>query len=150
MAYTTLPSLTSWWHSVNSMNHQQCSATNAASLSGNLRPFRRLPHRKAEALPQCAALHAESRDPKQKSTMHAQPSARRSVHKRTRCCTVSASKTEGALGITLNAADTNQLQTALNQAIAAEDYALASKLRDQLQKLVGSNGTADWRQLGVP
>lgn len=45
----------------------------------------------------------------------------------------------------------NQLQTALNRAIAAEDYALASQVRDKLQAVVGSdNGTADWRELGVP
>lgn len=50
----------------------------------------------------------------------------------------------------INSADTNQLQTALNRAIAAEDYTLAGHVRDQLQHVVGGDtGTADWRQLGV-
>ena len=51
----------------------------------------------------------------------------------------------------INSADTNQLQTALNRAIAAEDYVTASQVRDQLQSVVGGDtGTADWRDLGVP
>ncbi len=50
--------------------------------------------------------------------------------------------------------DANQLQTALNTAIAAEDYALASQLRDRLKTLLGDGEEgappADWRALGVP
>lgn len=66
-----------------------------------------------------------------------------------RCQIQATPHSDASLG-NLNSDDTNQLQTALNQAIAAEDYSLASKLRDQIQKLVGSSGTADWRELGVP
>jgi hypothetical protein len=48
-------------------------------------------------------------------------------------------------------ADLNQLQTALNAAIAAEDWQAAAKLRDQLRQVVGSEGqtAADWKALGV-
>lgn len=48
--------------------------------------------------------------------------------------------------------DTNELTTALNNAIAAEDYSLASKLRDRLRQLSGGNAAppADWHSLGIP
>lgn len=47
--------------------------------------------------------------------------------------------------------DSNQLQTALNNAIAAEDYALASQLSARLKAAQGADGIAlDWRALGVP
>ena len=69
---------------------------------------------------------------------------------RLRWCQIQATPDSSSSLGNLNSDDTNQLQTALNQAIAAEDYILASKLRDQIQKLVGSSGTADWRELGVP
>lgn len=46
--------------------------------------------------------------------------------------------------------DSNQLQTALNVAIASEDYALAAVLRDALTRLMGENPKpADWQQMGV-
>jgi hypothetical protein len=49
-------------------------------------------------------------------------------------------------------ADLNQLTTALNNAIAAEDYRAAARLRDRLRQLSGRDaGTpADWRALGIP
>ena len=48
--------------------------------------------------------------------------------------------------------DTNRLTTALNIAIAAEDYGLAAHIRDRLAELTGSDSeaTADWTKLGVP
>lgn len=52
-------------------------------------------------------------------------------------------------------ADLNQLQTALNTAIAAEDWAMAAKLRDLLRLMTGCEGqggaklAADWKGLGV-
>lgn len=50
--------------------------------------------------------------------------------------------------------DQNQLQTALNTAIASEDYALASRLRDRLKGLLGDAGSSkglpgDWQSLGI-
>lgn len=49
--------------------------------------------------------------------------------------------------------DQNQLQTALNTAIASEDYARASRLRDRLKSLLGDSGKsglpADWQALGI-
>lgn len=47
--------------------------------------------------------------------------------------------------------DANQLTTALNNAIAAEDYALAAQLRDQLRALSGdgAEAAADWYTLGI-
>ena len=48
--------------------------------------------------------------------------------------------------------DVNQLTTALNTAIAAENYSLASKLRDRLKQLSGGDAAppADWHSLGIP
>ncbi len=48
--------------------------------------------------------------------------------------------------------DTNRLTTALNIAIAAEDYQLAAHIRDRLAELTGSDSevTADWTKLGIP
>ncbi len=48
--------------------------------------------------------------------------------------------------------DTNRLTTALNIAIAAEDYKLAAHIRDRLAELTGSDSevTADWTKLGIP
>ena len=48
--------------------------------------------------------------------------------------------------------DLNQLTTALNNAIAVEDYRLAAQLRDKLTQLSGGDAeaTADWRTLGIP
>ena len=48
--------------------------------------------------------------------------------------------------------DTNRLTTALNVAIAAEDYRLAATIRDRLTELTGndSEASADWTKLGIP
>ncbi|WIA21360.1 hypothetical protein OEZ85_000580 [Tetradesmus obliquus] len=52
--------------------------------------------------------------------------------------------------------DNNQLQTALAVAIAAEDYALASRIKERLQQKLAESGSAvvskpmDWAALGVP
>lgn len=51
-----------------------------------------------------------------------------------------------------NDLDLNQLQTALNAAIAAEDYTLAAHIRDLLSIILGpesSGEPADWRRLGA-
>ena len=52
----------------------------------------------------------------------------------------------------LEPSDANELTTALNKAIAAEDYKLASTLRDKLRQLSGSDAgpPADWQNLGIP
>ena len=52
----------------------------------------------------------------------------------------------------LHEQDTNRLTTALNTAINAEDYTLASQIRDRLTELAGSDSeaTADWTKLGIP
>lgn len=51
----------------------------------------------------------------------------------------------------LDELDLNQLQTALNTAIAAENYSLAGKIRDVLALVVGKEGQpgGDWRRLGI-
>ena len=49
-------------------------------------------------------------------------------------------------------ADLNQLQTALNTAIAADNFELAARIRDLLGLLTGAPGgglAADWRALGI-
>eukprot|EP00775_Hariotina_reticulata_P007458 gene7458-7668_t len=52
--------------------------------------------------------------------------------------------------------DNNQLQTALGVAIAAEDYALAGRIKTRLQQKLRESGSSigsqsmDWRALGVP
>ncbi|KAI3429427.1 hypothetical protein D9Q98_005521 [Chlorella vulgaris] len=58
---------------------------------------------------------------------------------------------KGNPDLSVDQADLNQLQTALNTAIAAEDWQAAAKLRDQLRQVVGSEGqtAADWKALGV-
>lgn len=61
-----------------------------------------------------------------------------------------------AIAANLQHMDHNQLQTALATAIAAEDYSLASRIRDRLQQAVagdsGEDGhqSADWRSLNIP
>ena len=50
--------------------------------------------------------------------------------------------------------DLNQLQTALNTAIAGDNFELAAKIRDVLQLVAGGGDAAaataaDWRRLGV-
>lgn len=46
--------------------------------------------------------------------------------------------------------DLNQVQTALNVAIAGEDYVEAARLRDILTKAMGEQQVADWHKLGLP
>ena len=48
--------------------------------------------------------------------------------------------------------DSNQLQTALNNAIKSEDYALAATLSKMLKELQGAdaNLVLDWRSFGCP
>ena len=46
--------------------------------------------------------------------------------------------------------DSNQLQTALNTAIAGEDWKQAAKLRDALHAQTGGASQLDWRQYGLP
>ena len=52
----------------------------------------------------------------------------------------------------LQEGDTNRLTTALNTAIAAEDYGLAAQIRDRLAELTGNDSevSADWIKLGIP
>ena len=51
----------------------------------------------------------------------------------------------------LTAMDSNQLQTALNNAIMSEDYGLAARLRNQLQEQgKGAKVSLDWRSFGCP
>ncbi len=57
----------------------------------------------------------------------------------------------GSLG-DVEPSDANELTTALNNAIAAEDYQLAATLRDRLRQLSGGDAgpLADWQNLGIP
>lgn len=146
MAYTTLPSLTSWWHNV---QNQQSSTPRFATCQCNLKPSRHLRHTRLVSATSFARPSQLSCTERQYAQAKRLP-LKQNKHRRRQCHVKASPASDGSLGITLNSADTNQLQTALNQAIAAEDYNLASKLRDQISMLVGSSGTADWRQLGVP
>lgn len=51
-----------------------------------------------------------------------------------------------------NSLDSNQLQTALNTAIKAEDYAQAARISNRLKELQGADANAilDWRSFGCP
>lgn len=61
-----------------------------------------------------------------------------------------AAEDDRPTALDIQSMDTNQLQTALNVAIASEDYALAAQLRNALSSLLGEQPTpSDWRQLGV-
>lgn len=63
---------------------------------------------------------------------------------------VRASDSAGSADDGVENLDTNQLQTAFNNAIAAEDYARAAALRNQLQKLQGGESLSlDWRSVGI-
>ena len=90
------------------------------------------------------------------------PSARRTNHcllprTRRRCRGLAAGKAlqvrSGSSSSNASTAepDINQLTTALNNAIAAEDYALAAQLRDQLRAASGdgAEAAADWYRLGI-
>lgn len=64
----------------------------------------------------------------------------------------SLSESSSGLEDILQEQDTNRLTTALNVAIAAEDYKLAATIRDRLAELTGndSEASADWTKLGIP
>lgn len=129
MAYSSLTNLTTWWHR---SNHKQLTAqlqTPKQIVWLHSSPVTALAHRSGKR------VHKSCRQ-----------QLRTSRHS---SCQAAGDHIADVFDI--NSADTNQLQTALNRAIAAEDYALAGQVRDKLQAVVGSNtGTADWRQLGVP
>ena len=130
MAYSSLTSLTTWWHK---STHSQ--------LAARLQTSKPLKQSFRQPPPVTAAAHWSSKR------------SHRSCHHQTRTSRHScqAAGDHVADVFDVNSADTNQLQTALNRAIAAEDYALASQVRDKLQSVVGGDiGTADWRHLGVP
>lgn len=139
MAYTSLPSLTAWWQSALAHNQShRLSARSHTSVS--------VPHKQPS--PSTVAFSC-------KSSRYARGNHSCADHKqartnlRHRICPAAGDHIADVFDI--NSADTNQLQTALNRAIAAEDYTLASQVRDQLQHVLGAHiGTADWRQLGVP
>lgn len=130
MAYSSLTSLTTWWHK---STHSQ--------LTARLQTLKPLKHSSRQHLPVKAAAYWSSK------RLH----SRCRQQSRTNRHSCQAAGDHLADVFDVNSADTNQLQTALNRAIAAEDYALASQVRDKLQAVVGSDtGTADWRHLGVP
>ncbi|CAL8467542.1 g7080 [Coccomyxa elongata] len=84
----------------------------------------------------------------------ARTSRQQKHHRRKGVVLQALSSNGGQAGIfgDLDPDDTNELTTALNNAIAAEDYSLASKLRDRLRQLSGSDAAppADWHSLGIP
>jgi hypothetical protein len=59
---------------------------------------------------------------------------------------------DGLADDTAHTEDANELTTALNKAIATENYQLAAALRDKLRQLSGgeAESIADWHKLGVP
>ena len=61
------------------------------------------------------------------------------------CCA-----TEHSSDPDISSLDSNQLQTALNTAIAGEDWKQAAKLRDALHAQTGEASLLDWRQYGLP
>ena len=130
MAYSSLTSLTTWWHK---SAHSQL----AARLQ--------MPKPLKQSLRQHPPVTAAA----QRSSKSLHRSCRQQTHTNRHSCQAAGDHIADVFDV--NSADTNQLQTALNRAIAAEDYALASQVRDKLQAVVGGdNGTADWRHLGVP
>lgn len=147
MAYTTLPSLTSWWHN---LQKQSSTAPALDTCQCRPRPPRSFTHRRLTSITASDPSSHTSCIATSKHSQLRRLATKANKRRDNRYQSNATSDSSGSLGISLNSVDTNQLQTALNQAIAAEDYTLASKLRDQIQSLVGSSGTADWRQLGVP
>lgn len=67
-----------------------------------------------------------------------------------RKASASAGANSSEEGRNFDALDDNQLQTALNNAIAAEQYSLAASLRDKLRSTGKGHGRLDWRALGMP
>ncbi|DBA95016.1 hypothetical protein WJX77_005449 [Trebouxia sp. C0004] len=138
MAYTSLPSLTAWWQSALAHNlSHRLSARSHTTVS--------VPHKQPSSA--VALSYKASRYVRGNHHCAAHKQARTKL--RHTVCPAAGNHIADVFDI--NSADTNQLQTALNRAIAAEDYTLASQVRDQLQHVLGAHiGTADWRQLGVP
>ena len=138
MAYSGLTNLTSWWHSTSGHCERPSTLTTSTPRSASTPTLHRVSSPAATASTHCRTT---LRTCCQKSC----PS-RQSI-----CRAAHAAGDHVPAVFDVNSADANQLQTALNRAIAAEDYVLASKVRDKLQTVVGGDtGTADWRQLGVP
>ena len=140
MAYSSLTSLTTWWHKSHVQPHHQ--------LTARLKTLRPL---KTPVTQHCRPVAAAA--DWSSWQLPAGPSHRswRQQLRTSSCQATQAADDHTADVFDVNSADTNQLQTALNRAIAAEDYTLAGQVRDKLQAVVGSDtGTADWRQLGVP
>ncbi|DBA85379.1 TPA: hypothetical protein ACH3X2_006058 [Trebouxia sp. C0005] len=139
MAYTSLPSLTAWWQSA--LAHNPCHRLSARSHTTVS-----VPHKQ----PSPAAMILSCKSSRHVCNNHLCANHKQTRTKlRHRVCPAAGEHIADVFDI--NSADTNQLQTALNRAIAAEDYTLASQVRDQLQHVLGAHiGTADWRQLGVP
>lgn len=139
MAYSSLTSLTAWWHTSNTKSHCQATAVTRRTLQP--------PKQTARQHSRSVTAAADPFSRKLRKSCHQQ------LHT-SRHCSCQSPRAAGdhvADVFNVNSADTNQLQTALNRAIAAEDYALASQVRDKLQAVVGSDsGTADWRDLGIP
>ena len=130
MAYSCLTSLTSWWHT---STHGQ--------LAARLQTPKPLKQSLRQHSPGTAAAHWPSKGWQRSCRQHTCPNRH--------SCQAAGDHIADVFDV--NSADTNQLQTALNRAIAAEDYAMASQVRGKLQAVVGSDtGTADWRHLGVP
>lgn len=143
MGNTSLPSLTTWWQSA--LAHSTSHRLRSRSYTG-------APHAHKHSCVSgaflsssiCRHTHSRHHPVPHKQTQHTK-------HRQATCPAAQASGDHIADVFDINSADTNQLQTALNRAIAAEDYVTASQVRDQLQSVVGGDtGTADWRDLGVP
>lgn len=147
MAYTTLPSLTSWWHN---LQKQRSTGPDKAACRCHFKSIRPATHARTTSTAASASSSHYSCSVKSRRRDSKGLGAKLNKQRHNRCQSSLGSDSSGSLGVGVDSVDTNQLQTALNQAIAAEDYTLASKFRDQIQTLVGSSGTADWRQLGVP
>ena len=140
MAYSCLTNLTTWWHSKNGQSQSSVHQLTARLQTPKSVGIFRQKHAKAFA----AAAHHCRNGEQIRVRQHR-------CHSRHGRCQAQAAGNHASDVFDINSADTNQLQTTLNRAIAAEDYALASKIRDKLQAVVGSDtGTADWRHLGVP
>ena len=140
---TPYPSLTTWWNST--LAHSTVHRRGAWQNSQTCPLLRHV---------NCSARLTTSSCSRNLSSQYRarnQHSRQCSRHLSTLCQAAQASEDHIAEVFDINSADTNQLQTALNRAIAAEDFALASQVRDQLRSVVGGDtGTADWRQLGIP
>ena len=90
-------------------------------------------------------LVVQQRHRKLERLVRAQQPCRGEAH----CCRANSGEAGSSSGH-LEGMDSNQLQTALNAALAAEDYRRASQIRDHLQKQGSSKVILDWRAAGVP